>query len=331
MGSVPAALAMLLATTVTLTVPSTGGGDCPSPAQLTDAINARVPGLVAPSIASPPASAGASGLSLSTTTLPEGDLRVDLFDAQGETLLHRVLPAPPRGHDADCPAFAETVALIVERYLHDVGYEAPPLAPPPPKPEPPPPPPAPAPPMLVVAPPPPRAPRVRWRLGLAAMGRLGDAGGWDGDGELVVGLEGAGDGPRVGARVSVGLAPSTEARWSDQMIPQAATLRRFPLRLGLYWRIPTRAGQLEPGVGAGFDALFVSSSGPATPNEHHLAPFGDLSLGYTLALIGPVYLRGLSRVALAVPYDFETLGHSHVWGTPRVYGELGVESGFAFP
>jgi hypothetical protein len=350
MEGVPAAPAMLFAlfaaatatttpatpTAVTLAVPSTGGSECPSPAQLTEAIGARVPGLLVTPPATPTAAAPAavSSLRLATTTLPEGDLRVELFDAQGESLLHRLLPAPPHGHAADCPAFAETVALIVERYLHDVGYEAPPLAPPPPRVEPAPPPPAPAPPPSLVAtpaPPPPRPARVTWRLGLGAQGRLGDAGGWDGDGELALGVEGAGAAPHFGARLSVGVAPAATARWTDQALPQSATLRRLPARLGLFLRIPLGAGQLEPGLGGGVDALFVTRSDPETASEHHLAPFGDLALGYTVTLIGPVYLRGLSRVALTVPYDFKNLAHANVWETPRLYGELGLESGFAFP
>lgn len=347
----PAALATLFATTVTLTVPSAGAPDCPSPAQLKDAIEAHVPGLVSSSATaasptvSPPlvppaaaatgaATATATALHLVVATLPAGDIRFDLVDAGGEALLHRVLPAPPRGHEPDCPALAETVALVVERYLHDVGYEAPPLAPPPPKPAPPPEPLS-APPALIVVRPPPAARRAGliWRLGLAAAGRLGDAGKWDADTDLALGVEGAGIGRQLGARLSVGLALPDDARWSDAPAPAPpsanATLDRIPLRLGLYLRIPLRAGQLEPGVGAGAEALLIDATGPGTANEHHLAPFGDLALGYSIPLMGPVYLRVLSRAALEVPYDFNTFGGRRVWGTPRLYGELGVELGFA--
>ena len=62
----------------------------------------------------------------------------------------------------------------------------------------------------------------------------------------------------------------------------------------------------------------------------HTAPAGDLALGYAMSLTGPLYLRVLSRVALAVPYTFTALEVAQVWETPRVYGEAGVELGFAF-
>jgi hypothetical protein len=324
-------LLTLFAATVTVTVPPAGASDCPSPLQLTEALNRLVPGLVT-SAAAPSAAA----LRLAVVTLPEDDLRLDLTDARGEVVLHRILPAPPRGNTADCPALAQTVALIIERYMHDVGYEAPPLPPPEPK-APPPrtaPPPEP-PPVVATAPAPtsaePGAPAT-WRLGLAASGRRGDSGDLEGDGALVLGFEA---GALLGARLSAGFAFPAEARWADgagsQFPTQTATLRRLPFRLGLYARLPLGPGQLEPGLGGGVEALLVSASGPGTAGGRHAAPFGDLSFGYSLLSWRPLYLRVLSRIALAVPYDFRTLAGSQVWGTSRVYGELGVELGLAFP
>jgi hypothetical protein len=174
-----------------------------------------------------------------------------------------------------------------------------------------------------------------WRLGVAASGRLGDAGGLDGDGDLVLGFETAGDGALLGARLSAGVALPADARWTDragsQSSDQTATLRRLPFRLGLYARLPMGPGQLEPGLGGGVDALLVSSTGPGTVDARHVAPFGDAALGYSVLALRPLYLRVLSRIALEVPYDFKTLAGAHVWGTSRVYGEAGVELGFAFP
>lgn len=306
----------------------TAATECPSPAQLAETLNARVPGLA-------PATPGAplplaSGMSLAVVTSPEGDVRVDLVDAKGEPVLHRLLPAPPRGHAPDCPALAETIAIIVERYLHDIGYEAPPLPPPEPKPAPRAPPEPSAVAVVVAAAPPPDRPTPRaalWRLGLAASGRRGDAGGLDGDADLALGVEGTGTGARPAARLSVGLAPLATAEWTNAR----ASLERIPCRLGVYLRIPAGPGQLEPGVGGGADVLVVSVHGPGTASGSHLAAFGDLSLGYTLSLFGPVYGRLLSRAALSAPYTFKTLAGAEVWGTPRAYGEVGVELGVSFP
>jgi len=312
--------------------PPADAPECPSPAQLGQALNVLVPGL-APSPATATPLPLASGLRLGMETSPEGDVRVDLTDALGEIVLHRVLPAPPRGRAPDCPALAETIALIVDRYLHDVGYEAPPLPPPAPKPAPVE---APAPPppteVAIAATPTPaehgaERPTLLWRLGLAAVARRGDVGGLDGDGDLALGVEATGSGARLGGRLSVGFAPPAEARWSAQN----ATLRRLPVRLGGYLRFAAGPGQLEPGVGLGADLLFVAAQGPGTAGGVHTSVSGDVALGYALALPGPLYVRLLSRAALAVPYSFRTLAGTQVWGTPRAYAEGGVELGFAFP
>jgi hypothetical protein len=298
--------------------------ECPAAAQLAAALNALMPGLAPATPAAIPLLL-ASGSRLRVSTSTEGDVRVDLVDAQGEAVLHRVLPAPPRGRAPDCAAIAETIALIVERYLHDVGYEVPPLPPPAPKP---PPPPAETPPTAVVAAPatPAPAPRTLWRLGLDGGGRLGDAGGLNGNADLVLGLEPAASGVHGGGRLSAGYGTPASARWADK----TGTLRRIPLRLGLYLAIPAGPGQLEPGLGVGADVYLVSVSGPGATSGTHTSPSGDLSLGYALPLPGPLYLRLLSRIALAVPFSFTALEVAQVWETPRVYGEAGVELGFAF-
>jgi len=300
--------------------------ECPSPAQLGAALNALGAGIAAPAQAATPLSL-AGGLRLDVATSSEGEVRVDLVDVQGEVVLHRTLPAPPRGRAPDCGALADTIALIVDRYLHDVGYEAPPL--PPPAPEPPP---TPAPAVTLqptgVAVAPSSVPRARavWRLGLAGSARRGDAGGFDGDADLTIGVESAGEGAHGGARLSLGFAPPADARWPSA----SATLRRLPFRLGVYLSLAAGPGRLEPGVGAGADLLLVSAESGGTARAAHFAPAGDLALGYAVSLAGPLYLRLLLRTALAVPYVFKTSTGAQVWGTPRFYGDGGVELGLAF-
>jgi hypothetical protein len=312
--------------------PSSATSECPAPAQIAASLNALVPG-VAPEArpGAPLALAGGLRLVIASSADGGGDVRIDLYDAQGAVALHRVLPGPPRGRAPDCPALAETVALIVDRYLHDVGYEVPPLPPPaaPPLPAP-----VAGPPQVErapVAPPPPPAPAAPsaiWRVGLAASGRLGDAGGLDGDADLAVGLESGGDGHRWGGRLSFGYAPAAEARWSDK----TGTLHRLPARFGVFLSLPAGPGRLEPGLGGGVDVLLVSAQGPGTTGGvgSHLSPFGDLAFSYLIPLTQRLYTRALSRVALSVPYVFKDLAGQSVWGTPRVYGEAGVELGLAF-
>ncbi len=147
----------------------TAGADdgCPSPHQLADALSTHLPGMVLPL----GHATGPTTLRLAVTTDAAGAMRLDLSDPEGGPLLHRWLPANERAHAGDCPALAETAALIVDRYWHEVGYDVPveaanaapkpqPSKPAPPPPKPPPPPPRPVapppPPPRPVAPPPPR-------------------------------------------------------------------------------------------------------------------------------------------------------------------------------
>jgi hypothetical protein len=123
------------------------------------------------------------------------------------------------------------------------------------------------------------------------------------------------------------MAPPARARWGAD---DAATLRRFPFRLGLFLRVPAGPGHLELGVGAGADALLVSTNVAGGTSGGSVAPFADLALAYALPVAGRVYVRLLTRAALAVPYDFRVLAGEAVWTTPRFLGEVGVELGFAF-
>src|SRR3954471_8557055 len=101
---------------------------CPASRQVTEALSARLPGVVLPS-----GQAARPGMVRLVVTVDATGVRIDLSDAEGAPLLHRALPA--RGPD-ECAALADTIALIIERYWREVGYDAPPLqapaAPPPP-------------------------------------------------------------------------------------------------------------------------------------------------------------------------------------------------------
>ena len=106
---------------VVVAAPSGPDQGCPSPHQITDALMARIPAVVVSgSEASNPgvlklAVSGGSG---------SDPLRIEMTDQGGEARLYRNLTISERGR-GDCTALAETVALIVDRFLHDLGYEAP--------------------------------------------------------------------------------------------------------------------------------------------------------------------------------------------------------------
>jgi hypothetical protein len=311
-------LVSALAAAITITPPGPSDEGCPSPRQVTDALTARLPWVV-----QAPGQPGA--LRLAVTATPTGNLRVQLSDATGEPVLVRALP-PARGKATECPALADTVALIVDRYLHDVGYEAPPL-----------PPPAPPPPAPVVTRAPPRAPApapagAAWQLGAEVEGRYGDTSVFETSVLVSLGREAPLRHQRAGLRLSGGLGPGFSASWMNN----EASLRRVPLRLDAYLAIRAGPGRVEPGLGIGADLLWVrvaTTSGTPAGAGPHIAPFASGALGYALPLGQRFYARAVARGGAALPYSFLTAKHGgvEVWSTPRTYLEFGVESGVAFP
>jgi hypothetical protein len=324
---VPAAIGVL--------APAGPDDGCPSPRQVTDALAARLPGSVIP-LGQP---IGAGALRLAVSGDASSVTRVDLTDGAGEVLLRRTLSAADRARATDCPALAETVALIVERYWREVGYDVPPLPPPrpPPEPEPPPPEPAPAKAEVVRAPAPPPPPSGPWwGLGATVGGRYGDTGAWDGSVSVVGTLE-----RRLGWRLQAGVAGA----WTADSSVGVASFRRFPIRLGAYYPISVGVGQLEPGVGIGLDPIYVGLTDFTTATfleasqlcfrRWCVSPGADVALGWSVRSTRHVYLRALARAGIAVPYQFvtgsETIEpNSDIWSTPRTYLELGIESGLWF-
>jgi hypothetical protein len=316
-----ASLLLVPAIAIVIATPGVSDEGCPSPRQVTEALSARVPGAIA--------AAGTSGgpgtLHLAVSSVAAGGIRLQITDASGEPILVRVLP-PARGHAADCPALAETVALIVERYLHEIGYEAPPLPPPPERP----------PPVAATAPvvPSVATPAVNaWQIGLTADGRAGNVGGSDGAGGLSATFERTGGRFPFGLRVGAAFA----ARQSLQVqgTGDHGALYRLPFRLSAFLALAVGPGHLEPGLDAGLDLLLVSlTSEGSTLGGPHLAPFGGVLVGYALSLARHVYARATARGGIARPITFRLVTPNEmplVWDTPRAYTEFGVELGVSFP
>jgi hypothetical protein len=316
---------------------------CPAPRQVTDALAARLPGTVLPP--GQPAKPGMLRLAIATDA--SGSIRLDLADPDGAPLLHRVL-APTRG-PGECAALADTIALIIERYWRDVGYDAPPLAPPSP-PAPPPPPPAPPPsptaaaavitraaPESTEAPHPGFLRSLRWSVAAAIAGRAGDEGVRDMAVSIAVGAEG-----RIGIRLSAGVSSGT----TTAVRLGQADFRRFPLRLGGYLPIRVGVGQLEPGLGLDLDLINFAVRGnsgvrgfqtPASCSDRLCgAPGADLALGWSYVSSHHIYVRALGRLGVAASYTFSEsdpapMTSAASWRTPSTYLEVGLESGLWFP
>jgi hypothetical protein len=326
---VPVAVAALAPNgpaTIGVLAPSGPDDGCPSPRQVADALGAHLPGVVLPLGQAPTPST----LRLGVATDAAGGIRVDIVDASGENALHRALAPAERVKGADCPALAETVALIVERYWHEVGYDVPPLERPPPPPERPTPPPVverrppPAPPT-----PPRTVPSWLWALGVSAAERAG--GGTLASAGVALGLE-----HRIGLRLSAGVTQSESAQFSFA----TAHFRRYPVRLGAYLPVRLGPGQLEPGIGLDVEALSIGLTNVSA--DTNLAstslcsgtictsPGVDLALGWSAWSTRHVFVRALARAELAVSYRFTAEGQV-IWSTPSAYAEIAIECGTWFP
>ena len=322
---------------------------CPSARQVTDALAARLPGLVVP-----PGSASAPGtLRLSVSADPGGGLRVDIADSGGAAVLRRVLPAAPRARASDCVVLADTIALIAERYWREVGYDVP-VSPPPAAAAPPAPvrtPPAPPKPPPA-APPPrsatvvteeaktPTAPRdlIPWSLGAALAGRADPSGELDATAQLTLGTERRPRELPFGLRITGGVGTRTTVPTPSG----TAGFRRFPFRIGVYMPVITGFGRIEPGLGLTTDLITVDRASPlGTPEPPRsgalctdsacVSPGADLYLGWSFFWDQHLYVRAFARGGLAAPFKFVTETNAPLWSTSRAYLETALECGVWFP
>ena len=357
-------MAVALAPAYAIAILMAAGPDdgCPSPRQLADALSAHLPGMVLPL----GHATGPTTLRLGVTTDAAGAMRLDLSDPEGGPLLHRWLPATDRAHAGDCPALAETAALIVERYWHEVGYDVP-LESPNPSPKPPapkataPPPPAPAPPLKPTAPPPappappsrpappppgqekpeprppPRTPAVpvqplappRWWIGGVAEGLLTAAGDRSAAASLAVAVERHVFGRRLGLRLSAGVGTVLFVPFATG----SADVQRFPIRMGGYLPISLGVGRLEPGLGVDLGVIAVGFTRGAT-SEIRLAdtPGIDAALGWALQLPHNIYVRALAQAVTEAPVRVVTTSNdTAIYTSPRFRLALGIELGLWFP
>ena len=321
---------------IAVVVPAGPDDGCPSPKQVSVALAARLPATVSPLGQAP--RPGAVRLTVGGDA--GGATRLDLADQGGAVLLRRTLPVA-RGAAADCAALAETVALIVERYWREVGYDAPPLT----TAVPPPPPPTPAPVLPIVedsTPPPRAAPRIYvplgWSLAAAITGQLGDSGALAAAALIALTFEQPIIGHRLGFRFSAGVGNSTTTAtpWGE------ASFRTLPARAGAYLPIPLPFGQLEPGIGVGVTVISVGVTDAAVPATSLRAPGlcsgrlcaspgADVAVGWAVTSPRHIYVRLLTRAGITVPYAFVSADGQPVWSTARTYLDVGLESGLWFP
>ncbi|HEX3698945.1 MAG TPA: hypothetical protein VH374_26485 [Polyangia bacterium] len=308
------------------------GADCPTADQVTSAINARLPGMISDSTATD----GGKPARLVLTQLGPNATRVELISAGGAPVLERTLellaPEEPGKHadgnrgTAACAALADTISLIVQRYLRHLEYrdETP----------------ATAPIEALVRAPPPAPPSARRGLRALLIGAVGDVGGPFGEPSgASVWTPGAGLGVELAwmrlalsAQATVGTTVKAEA------IPDSdgGTFTYMPvaLRAAAGWRLPVAKGTLAPTLGGGVDLLFETVRGlrATSGGSFSAEPVLEGGANYTLPLGAHGFVAAHSFAVLNLrPHDFQVIGlPSSVLRTPRAYARAGLSFGAVF-
>lgn len=306
---------------------ASGADACPSQAELAEALESHMPGVVAHGVREP----GTSLLRLGLTMSPDGLARVTMSDAAGALRLERELDLPKSGASPGardrgaCAALAETVTLIVERYMRHIGYHEPPppaLVAPPLPPEPPPPPPSPSPPA--------RPPGIQGRLGLGVGARLPYLSTWRVEPQLTVAVRfGHLD---VSALAGVALLVTEDVPMTSGQ--GSLTLRTIPARLALGWTVPIGARLvLVPSVAGGVDVVRAETRGIGVGGRSSAAePMAEAGLRLLAQLTRRVWIDAFAFQGLAIrPETFSVkdaqMVEIPIFTTPRVYTRIGVDFG----
>jgi hypothetical protein len=293
-----ALLPLLTAHATLIAVKSTGAG-CPSSVQISAAIEARLPGLLVP----PEQSGLPEALMLTLSSDPSSRAQsFTLTDHDLRVRLRRELPPPPSADPSECPALAETVALMVERYLQELGYrtEADTLM-----------------------------DRRRWDLFAGATWRPGADGMSAYEGRLGLGrLLGARR--RLALTLALGIEGSSQESWPGA----TGRLYRFPAELRLVWRHGIGTTTLELGPFAGVQLLVLHSQTPdAAATDVRLVPEAGVGAGLRIPLGKVPFIRLVAALGVAaLRYEFVTPAPARIvaFGTERAWGKMGVEAGFSF-
>jgi hypothetical protein len=295
----------LLGLHATLIAVKGGQTECPSTHQVNEAVAARLPGVLVP--LEPKPAEGVLVLQLAGGT--GKPLGFTLVDPKGEVRLERTLPAARNASAGDCAALAETVALIVERYLQDLGYQDRAISPPRVTQEP-------------VVP--------RWEVFLGATWQPGEGGLAGYEAQLGVGRVLGRRGSFL-LEITGGIRGRRDESWSGGVSGQ---LWRLPLELRFLERWSLNSSlNLEAGPFAGAHLLMLlTDSERESSRETHVSPVAGLAAGLRVTLGEHAFIRLLASGGVAiVRYKFTTPpGATEVFGTDRVYGKMSVETGLSF-
>jgi hypothetical protein len=275
---------------------------CPGRGQIVPALEARLPGVT-----------GSGATRRLELEREGGGLLLRLREPDGAVALERRLEARAASTEG-CEALAEAVALVVVRYLREIGYQPPAAAPPEPVVE-----------TSVPPPPPPPRSASGGFVGVAGSVRAGSPGA--ARAELLLGFQLHLQ--WVAGELAAGAGAETVVAIPDAGPGAELRLRSFPVRLavGLPLRL-TRAQVLVPMAGLSLDVLSFRAAGLTDARRGvRLEPAAEAGASYLL--MGP-RLFGRIEVAGGLTLgarDFDAGVGPPVFRTPSAYLRAQIEVG----
>ena len=259
-----------------------------------------------------------------------------LVDEEGRLKLFRSLAKPGDARPRVCAALADTIAIIVQRYLEEI--EVPSVAAPAPTPVQAPAPPAQpqvSPPVPPVEPPRPEPRDLgrTWDLGVMSSFRSSAQvpGLADVDGQLVLGRTFVAAGQPFELLISGGVAGWASCRWQGGH----GTLWRFPASLSLVWR--RKLGRAELQVGPVFLADVLNMRAASDEGQARaswgMASAGGVQGGVQIQAGRHGFFRLVGEAAAAaVRFDYVGPGPDEgtVLSTPAFFGNVRIALGMSF-
>jgi hypothetical protein len=299
---------------------------CPSARQVSAALSQRAPAALT---TLGPDSESALTLVLPAPGTPQ-EPSVSLIDQQGRLRLYRTLARPGSASARDCAALADTVAIIVQRYLEEVelpevepARKSPPIRV--------------APPAPAQSPPPVVADlrllaRARWDVSLGISQRFANpmAGLQAYDLRLSIART-------LGARMDTGLLVRlwggisgwTARKWDGGR----GEVIRVPSGVELMWRRAVSTVELQLGLAGLLDCWILGARYQTNAQwDYRFAFAGALAGGMQVPLGKRLFARVFLDFAVAfVRYEYEDPGRSNVaaFSTPRVFGDAGLALGMS--
>jgi len=318
-------LALLILHAVSVLVAPGPEDGCPSARQVSAALSEHAPAAQR--------TRGPDSEASLTLVLPEPGTHqepsVSLIDQQGMLRLFRILARPGAANARDCVALADTVAIIVQRYLEEVelpDVEAPRKSPPIPVASP-----ASANPPAPVSAAPRLMTRARWDISLAISQRLASQMAGLEPYELRLSLA-----RTLGARTDTGLmvrlwggvSGPTERDWNGGR----GDVVRVPAGIEVMWRRAISAVELQLGLAGQLDFWILGARYQTNVQwDYRFAAAGAVTGGMQVPLGKRLFLRlSLDFAKAALRYRYvDPNTNETAFSTPSVFGDAGLALGMS--